>query len=251
MVIKITVEYFGRNYSGWQRQKNAPSVQEILEEKLSILVQERVTLAGSGRTDAGVHAEGQVASFEIKKDFPVEKMAYAVNTMLPSDIRVRSAEIAPDGFHAQYTAKLKTYRYSLYIDRISHPVKDLTSAQIPYDEKKLNFSLMQEAAKDYLGTHDFIAFRSTGSDKRCAVPKTTVRTVTRAAIEKNGQDITFTVTGNGFLYNMVRIMAGTLVWIGLGKLPPDAIKQALTTGERIKAGKTFPPHGLTLVSVEY
>ena len=251
MTIKITIEYFGKNYSGWQRQKNAVSVQAVLEDKLSVLMQEKVTLIGSGRTDAGVHAEGQTASFIIQKDFPAEKLACAVNTMLPPDIRVRAAETVKDGFHAQYSAKLKTYRYSLYIDRIAHPIKDLTAAQIPYNEELLDFLLMEIVAKDFLGTHDFVAFRSTGSDKNRVVPKTTVRTITRASIEKNGQDIVFTVTGNGFLYNMVRIMAGTLVWIGLGKLPPDAIKQALLTGERIKAGKTFPAHGLCLVGVEY
>jgi len=246
MRIKLVIEYNGKNYSGWQRQKNAPSIQQVLEERLSILTQEKVTLVGSGRTDAGVHAFCQAAHFTLEKSFPVGKIAYAVNTMLPPDIRVKYAETVSEDFHAQYNAKKKTYRYQMYIGRISSPLKDELSAHIPYDEGLLNFTLMENAVKDLIGTHDFKGFQATGAEK-----KTTIREIYNADIKKSGADITLTITGNGFLYNMVRIIAGTLVWIGLGKIPPTAIKDVLETGKRIKAGKTFPANGLCLVSVEY
>ena len=244
MRILITVEYYGKNYAGWQRQKNALAVQQVLEEKLSLVLQSKIVLVASGRTDRGVNALGQKAHFDYDGFFPVKKIAYAVNTTLPDDIRVLDAiEVAPD-FHAQYSAKKKTYVYKAYVSRTLHPVKNVIATQIPYAD--VDFEKMKLACSDLIGTHDFAAFAATGSHIT-----NTVRTVYDAQITRNGEDIEFSITGNGFLYNMVRIAIGTLVWIGIGKLSVTAIKEMLDTGDRKKGGKTLSPHGLYLKEVIY
>lgn len=244
MRILLTVEYFGKNYAGWQRQKNATSVQQVLEEKLSLILQSPIVLSASGRTDSGVHALGQKAHFDYEGNFPVEKMAFAVNTTLPEDIRVLSAIKVSDDFHAQYSAKRKTYVYKMYVSRTLHPLKNYHFARIPYD--KVDFEKMERACEDLIGTHDFSGFSSTGSGI-----KTTVRTIYSATLRKDGEDITLEITGNGFLYNMVRIIAGTLAYIGAGLLPEDSVKTVLDTKNRKLAGKTFPPQGLYLKEVFY
>lgn len=244
MRILITIEYYGKNYAGWQRQKNALAVQQVLEERLGLILQSKVVLVASGRTDRGVHAMRQKAHFDYDGFFPVQKIAYAVNTTLPDDIRVLDAIEVPNDFHAQYSAKKKTYLYKMYVSKTLHPVKNLLSAQIPYRE--VDFEKMQAACQDLVGTHDFAAFAATGSHIT-----NTVRTVYHAELRKNGEDIEFEITGNGFLYNMVRIAVGTLVWIGIGKLPVTAVQEMLETGDRKKGGKTLPPHGLYLKNVIY
>lgn len=246
MRILLTIEYFGKNYSGWQRQKNALSVQQILEDRLTEMLRTEIILFGSGRTDAGVHALGQKAHFDYNGTFPVERMAEAANTSLPYDVRIRSAEIVPNDFHARYSAECKTYLYKMYISRVSRPNKDDGFAQIPYSPEKLDFSLMERACRDIAGTHDFRGFSSTGGGTKDAV-----RTIFDARLERCGEDIFFEISGNGFLYNMVRIIAGTLAYVGLGKLPPDAVKTVLAEKDRKKAGKTFPAKGLYLIDVEY
>ena len=244
MRILLTVEYFGKNYAGWQRQKNAISVQQVLEEKLSLILQSPIVLSASGRTDSGVHALGQKAHFDYEGNFPVEKMAFAVNTTLPEDIRVLSAIKVSDDFHAQYSAKRKTYVYKMYVSRTLHPLKNYHFARIPYEN--IDFEKMQRACNDLMGTHDFSGFSSTGSGI-----KTTVRTIYSATLTQDGEDVTLEITGNGFLYNMVRIIAGTLAYIGAGLLPEDSIKKVLETKNRKLAGKTFPPQGLYLKEVVY
>lgn len=244
MRILLTIEYFGKNYAGWQRQKNATSVQQVLEEKLSLILQSPIVLSASGRTDSGVHALGQKAHFDYEGNFPVGKMAFAVNTTLPEDIRVLSAIKVSDDFHAQYSAKRKTYVYKMYVSRTLHPLKNYHFARIPYD--KVDFDKMERACEDLIGTHDFSGFSSTGSGI-----KTTVRTIYSATLRKDGEDITLEITGNGFLYNMVRIIAGTLAYIGAGLLPEDSVKIVLDTKNRKLAGKTFPPQGLYLKEVFY
>lgn len=244
MRILLTIEYFGKNYAGWQRQKNAISVQQVLEEKLSVILQSPIVLSASGRTDSGVHALGQKAHFDYDGNFPVEKIAFAVNTTLPEDVRVLSAIKVHDDFHAQYSAKRKTYVYKAYVSRTLHPLKNYHFARIPYDN--VDFEKMKRACNDLLGTHDFSGFSSTGSGI-----KTTVRTVYSATLTKDGEDITLEITGNGFLYNMVRIIAGTLAYIGAGLLPEDSVKKVLATKNRKLAGKTFPPQGLYLKEVVY
>jgi tRNA pseudouridine38-40 synthase len=245
--ILLTIEYFGKNYAGWQCQKDIVSVQSVLEEKLSKALLQPIKVYGSGRTDSGVHALGQRAHFFYEGSLPAHNIASAVNCHLPDDIRVTlSEEIFDADFHAQYSAKSKTYMYRFYISRTLSPMRNFLSAQIPYDVDRFSFDKMKSAVSDLIGTHDFKGFSSTGSNI-----KNTVRTIEKATLSKENDEITLIIQGNGFLYNMVRIIAGTLVGIGLGRLNEDAISKTLTTKLRKNAGKTFPAHGLTLVSVEY
>lgn len=244
--ILLTIEYSGKNYSGWQRQLNAPSVQQELEEGLNVVLREKVTVIGSGRTDAKVHAAGQCANFRYSGNMPAGKIAYSVNAVLPSDIRIVKAQETDIEFHAQYSAKKKTYIYKFYVSRTSSPLRQDFYAQIKCEKEKLMFDKMQKAVENLIGEHDFAGFSSTGSGIT-----NTVRTVYNAEIANIGDEIIFSVTGNGFLYNMVRIIAGTLAYIGMGKLPENAVSEVLSTQNRKLAGKTFPAHALTLFSVEY
>lgn len=239
----ITVEYFGKNYNGWQTQKNAASVQQTLEEALSKLLQEKISLTGSGRTDAGVHALAQKAHFDTESRIPMEKIPLAVNTMLPEDIKVIGIEERSPDFHAQYHAKRKTYLYKCYVSRIASPIRQHTHAQII---PPLDFEKMQQCAATLVGTHDFKAYCASGS-----IVKSTVRTLYRLDLAQQGDEITIEAEGNGFLYNMVRILVGTLVYVGKGKLTLDDIRQSLISGDRKKAGKTFPSGGLYLKEVIY
>ena len=239
----ITVEYCGRNYCGWQRKINAISVQEVLEEKLAVLLRHKVVLHASGRTDSKVHALGQAAHFDTETVIPPQKLLCAVNSMLPDDIRIRDCRVVPDDLHAQYSAKRKTYLYKAYIDRISSPVKEGLYARII---PPLDVELMRKTAEKLIGEHDFRAFSSTGS-----TVKTTVRTVYRLQITRRGNEIEFEIEGNGFLYNMVRIIVGTLIFVGKGKIPPENVDRMLQTGDRKAGGKTFAPEGLYLKSVFY
>lgn len=243
MRIKLTVEYDGTEYCGWQVQPNGVTVQQRLNEAIRAVTGVEAQVTGSGRTDSGVHAEGQVAHFETSSTIPPERFAPALNSALPSDIRVVHSELAGDDFHARFCAKKKTYRYRMYLSETIRPLKDRYSVQLPYPVDILS---MRAAAEVLVGTHDFSAFMSSGSEV-----KDTVRTVYSAEVSCSGDDITFTVCGNGFLYNMVRIMVGTLVDVGLGKLTCDDVRLAVSGEDRSKAGKTMPARGLTLVSVEY
>lgn len=244
--IAMVIEYFGKNYAGWQCQNNAESVQNVLENKLSMVLQKKIKIFASGRTDSGVHAYGQTAHFEYDGDILPEKIAYAVNTALPNDIRIVKAFYVPDDFHAQYSAKRKTYLYKYYVSRTLSPIRNETYGQISYPIERLNFEKMEDACRQLVGTHDFAGFSSTGSAKM-----TTVRTIYDAHLEKNGDEIFLYITGNGFLYNMVRIIAGTLAFVAVGLLSENAVNEVLITKDRKKAGKTFPAKGLYLFDVEY
>ena len=240
---RLTIEYDGTAYCGWQRQQNGPSVQETLEQALCMLTQERVSVTGSSRTDAGVHALGLCAHFDSATRIPAQKLAFALNTMLPPDIRVRESSLAPEGFHARYSACGKLYRYAFYNARHDCAIGRQYAAHIPLpmDER-----LMDEEAQALLGTHDFAAFAASGS-----VAKSTVRTIVGARVTREGERVTLCVKGDGFLYNMVRIIAGTLAEIGTGKRAPGAIARAIETGDRLALGQTAPARGLTLVRVFY
>ena len=240
---RLTIEYDGTAYCGWQRQQNGPSVQETLEQALCTLTQERVSVTGSSRTDAGVHALGLCAHFDSATRIPAQKLAFALNTMLPPDIRVRESSLAPEGFHARYSACGKLYRYAFYNARHDCAIGRQYAAHIPLpmDER-----LMDEEAQALLGTHDFAAFAASGS-----VAKSTVRTIAGARVTREGERVTLCVMGDGFLYNMVRIIAGTLAEIGTGKRAPGAIARAIETGDRLALGQTAPARGLTLVRVFY
>lgn len=239
----LTVEYDGTDYCGWQRQINGPSVQQALEEALSRLTGETVSVTGSSRTDAGVHALGLCAHFDSVTRIPPEKLAFALNTMLPPDIRIRESGPAPDGFHARFAACGKVYRYAFSNGRHDRAVGRQYAAHVPLplDEKR-----MHEEAQALLGTHDFAAFAASGS-----VARSTVRTIYRAQVTRVGDSVELLVLGDGFLYNMVRIIAGTLMEVGTGKRERGAIARAIETGDRLALGQTAPAKGLTLVKVLY
>lgn len=252
MRYRAVVSYYGKHYVGWQRQLNGPSVQEALEKALGEVFGAPTQATASGRTDAGVHAEGQVVHFDADTAIPPEKIPFAVNTALPRDISMLSCEPVPDDFNARFSAKRKTYRYNIYVSRHRRPMLEGTHAHIVVP---LDLAAMRECADVIEGEHDFKCFEASGS-----AVKSTVRTVYSVRLEADGDvrggilsegTLCIYVTGNGFLYNMVRIIAGTLVYAGQGKLTAADVRRVLATGDRTLAGKTMPPEGLTLVSVEY
>lgn len=241
--IHLIVEYDGTNYAGWQRQSNAMTVQEKLERAVKKLTGETVCVSGASRTDAGVHALGQSAHFDTESRIPADKFSFALNTLLPPDVRVVSSEeLAPD-FHSRFSGRGKRYRYLIHAAPHAGALNRLTHAHVIYP---LDVERMRAEARDLLGTHDFAAFAASGS-----VVKDTVRTIWRADVMENGSEIALIVEGNGFLYNMVRIIAGTLIGVGSGKLPSGAFRRAIESGNRLDLGVTAPAHGLTLMEVFY
>lgn len=242
MKVKLTLSYDGTSYCGWQRQKNGVSVQEVVERAVYSATGEKVAVTGSGRTDAGVHAKGQVAAFETNSSIPPEKFYKAINIYLPEDVKAVKSEAATNDFHPVKSAKKKTYVYTLYVSDVELPLYERFAVRID----GVDVNKMKAAAKLIEGTHDFKCFSSTGSSV-----KTTVRTVYSVNIEEFGEKIKISVCGNGFLYNMVRIIVGTLVKIGQGKMSEDELKEMLTGGGRTLGGTTFPAKGLCLEKVEY
>ena len=257
MRYRAVISYYGANYVGWQRQLNGLSVQEVLEKALEKTFGAPTSATASGRTDAGVHALGQVVHFDAETSIPTDKIPFAVNTHLPDDVSMLSCEIASENFNARFSAKRKTYCYKIYVSKHRLPVLELDHEHITYP---LDLDKIRQAAKIIEGTHDFKCFEASGS-----VVKNTVRTVysvdivTRpfdnATVRADGKffdgELSISVTGNGFLYNMVRIIAGTLVYVGIGKLTPEDVSRILETGDRKAAGKTLGAKGLTLMSVQY
>lgn len=243
MRVRLIVAYDGTNYHGWQIQKNAITVEEILQQALCDLLQEPIELVGASRTDAGVHARGNVAVFDTHTRIPAEKIAIAVNQRLPEDIRVMQSEEVEEQFHPRYAESEKTYEYHISNVPIQLPTRRLYSyfVYLPLDVEK-----MQEAAKLFVGEHDFAGFCSAKSQVQ-----TTVRTIYDCQVEKEGDEICIRVRGNGFLYNMVRIIAGTLVEVGLGRRERSTVSRAIEKADRSLAGPTAPPEGLTLIKIEY
>ncbi len=239
----LTISYDGTAYAGWQRQKNGIAVQEKIEDALQEALHKRTPVTGASRTDAGVHALGQRAHFEAETSIPADKFPFVLNRFLPYDIRVLHCEIVPDDFHARFCTKNKTYTYRIHnAVHASALYRNLTAhIPIPLDDK-----LMHEAAQTLVGTHDFAAFAAAGGSAR-----TTVRTIEEISVTRAGEEITLVVRGNAFLYNMVRIIAGTLIYIGQGKLPPDCLQTALETGNRLDLGITAPAQGLELTRISY
>ncbi len=245
--IRLQVEYDGTNYSGWQRQAGSPSVQQELEEALGKLFSvPRVVIHGASRTDAGVHAVGQVVHFECTGRIPAEKVAFALNTMLPGDIRIRSSVEADPDFHARFQAKGKIYRYGIWNQRHASAMHRLTHAHIP---TPLDLALMREEMRAMEGTHDFRAFEASGG--LMTEKERTERTIHRVELSQDGACLHLMVYGNAFLYNMVRILAGTLIDVGRAQVEPGAIARAIATGDRLRLGVTAPAHGLTLLRVFY
>ncbi len=272
MRYKAVISYLGSGYVGWQRQLNGLSVQQALEEALEKVFGAPTHATASGRTDAGVHAEGQVIHFDAETSIPAEKIPFAVNAVLPDDISMLLCEEASEDFNARFCAKRKTYAYRLYLSRHRRPLLDPTHEHIPVP---LDLAAMREAAKEIEGTHDFKCFEAAGS-----VIKNTVRTVYSVNIsagtlpivplaslpseladvpmflnlttgEEFNCTVDISVTGNGFLYNMVRIIAGTLVYVGMGKLSVEDVRKAILSKDRTLAGKTLPAKGLHLIEVRY
>lgn len=240
--VKLTIEYDGTAYHGWQRQANAVTVQQVLEEGIAAVVGHKVTLYGSGRTDAGVHALGQVANFHTSSTIPADGLHHAVNAAMPKNIVVVRAEDVPDDFHARYSAKSKTYRYTI----CCRPVRPALGARyVHWLRREPDAEAMRAAAGHFVGEHDFAAFETESSGENA------VRTVTRSELVEEGDRLHFYVAANGFLYNMVRAMVGTLIEVGLGTREPDDIPRLLASRDRALAGPTAPAKGLCLMQVDY
>jgi tRNA pseudouridine38-40 synthase len=245
MKILLTIAYDGTNYCGWARQKNGIAIQEKLEDVLLHVYGTPVTLVGASRTDAGVHALGQRAMFTIgESHLPIPKLPLILNRFLPEDIRVIDAKHVKDVFHVRYHAKAKTYCYTISHAPFPNPLQRHAAWHI---HVPLNVANMQKASALVIGKHDFVCFCAAGGSA-----KTTVRTIFDCHVTQKGEgDIVITVTGDGFLYNMVRILTGTLVYVGMGKMASDAITDIIKSGDRTLAGKTAPPHGLVLKEIFY
>lgn len=244
--IKLTVAYDGTGYCGFQEQRGTglPTIQEELEKCLTKLSGREVRVIGAGRTDSGVHARGQVVNFNAMGwNIPTDRIPLAMNGILPPDIAVTAAEDVRDNFHARFSATAKTYRYVIYNKRIPDPLLRRYSYFIP---RLLDPGAMAAAAGMLVGRRDFAAFKAEGSPV-----KSTIRTIYSLDIIPDGNMFKLYIRGNGFLYNMVRIITGTLVEIGLGKYPPDRIQLLLESKQRELAGPTVPPQGLCLMEVEY
>ncbi len=241
--LAVLVQYDGSGFSGWQRQPASRTVQADVEAALGIIMGEDVSVLAAGRTDAGVHALGQVVSFRTRGSVPTRRLPFALNANLPPDVRVLAAQAVPDDFHATRSALAKTYVYAVWNRPLAGP---WLSRYALMDPVQLDVGRMRQAAQHLEGEHDFRAFCASGS-----TAKATVRTVLEARIDESKGLVTLGVTANGFLYNMVRIMAGTLLAVGKGALPVTCIQDALRNGERETLGATAPPHGLWLVAVNY
>lgn len=232
-----------KNLIGWQKQPNKLNIQGNIEKAIYQVTGEEVELLASGRTDAGVHALGQVANFKTNSQIPIEKIPIALNTNLKKSIRILQAEEVKESFHSRLSCKRKTYRYVINNSPNGTAIYRNLETNIP---EHLDILKMQEAIKYFMGEHDFKAFKASGTSS-----KSSVRTIYEATVYKKEDRIFIELTGNGFLYNMVRIIAGTLVEVGKGKIKPEEIPNIIQSKDRTRAGKTLPPQGLYLVKVEY
>lgn len=241
--VKLIVAYDGTNYCGWQIQQNGITVEEVLNRTISELVGEQIAVIGASRTDSGVHAMGNVAVFDTESRIPAEKMSFALNQRLPEDIRIQeSCEVAPD-WHPRYCDTRKTYEYRILNRRFAIPTQRLYSHFFYYP---LDVAKMQQAADYLVGEHDFKSFCSTRTQV-----ENTVRTIYFLHVVKEGDMIRIQINGNGFLYNMVRIIVGTLLKVGTGLYPPEHVKEILEAKERRLAGPKAEARGLTLMEIEY
>lgn len=241
--IKLVVAYDGTAYHGWQIQPNAVTVEGVLNKKLTELLGEEITVTGASRTDAGVHSLGNVAVFDTETRIPPEKISYALNQRLPEDIVVQdSCEVASD-FHPRFCDSRKTYEYRILNRKFPDPTQRYDTY---FYYRPLDVTAMQEAAEYFLGEHDFKSFCTIG-----AQVETTVRTIYALTIKKEEDVIKIRVTGNGFLYNMVRILAGTLISVGIHEKQPEDMPGILEKKDRSAAGPTAPACGLTMIGIEY
>ena len=242
--IKLTIEYDGKNFAGWQTQPGKVSIQGEIIKAIKEITGEDVELNASGRTDAGVHALGQVANFKTETNIEISKIPYALNSKLPNSIVVVSAEEVEERFHSRYNCKGKTYRYIVNNAEFPSALNRYREFHMP---QNLDVDSMKKAIKLFEGTHDFKGFKSSGGSPK----KTTVRTLTKCELKEERNRIIIELSGDGFLYNMVRIIAGTIVDVGLGKIELSELPSIIESGDRKLAGRTLPPHGLYLVEVRY
>ncbi len=241
--VGLVVAYDGTNYCGWQVQPNGITVEEVVNKALKKLTGEDIQVIGASRTDSGVHALGNVAVFDTHTTIPPERISYALNQRLPEDIVIVKSEEVAEDFHPRYCDCSKTYEYHILNTRIPIPTKRLTNYFVSYD---LDVEKMRKAAGYLIGEHDFVSFCNVRTDV-----EDTVRTVTELEILKDGEEITIRISGNGFLYNMVRIIVGTLIRVGRGFYEPEKVKEILEAKDRKAAGVTAPPHGLILAEIRY
>ena len=241
--IKLIIEYDGTNYVGWQKQINGIGIQEKIEDAIFETTGERVHLTGSGRTDSGVHARGQVANFYTKSQISGDRFKHALNTRLPSDIAILKSEEVDKDFHSRHDAKGKEYSYLIYNSNIRSPLYRNYSYHVSY---VLDYEKMCQGANYFLGTHDFLSF--TGSKNTL---EDTYRTINNIKLKRKENFIKLNIEGNGFLYNMVRIIAGTLIDVGRGKIPPEDIPDIIKAKDRKRAGHTAAAQGLYLEKVYY
>lgn len=239
----LKVAYDGSNYHGWQLQPNAVTIESVLNETLSELFHEEIKVIGASRTDAGVHALGNIAVFDTNSRMPADKVAYALNQRLPEDIKIQASCQVADDFHPRHQNSMKTYEYRILNTEFPVPTERLY-AHFTY--VPLNIDLMEEAAAYLEGEHDFKSFCSVNT-----AVESTVRIIYQIRVEKVNNTVVIRVTGNGFLYNMVRIIAGTLIEVGRGKIEPIQIRDILSAKDREAAGPTAPANGLTLVEYRY
>ncbi len=243
--IRLLIEYDGTAYAGWQTQSNGLAIQQVIEAQIEAVTGEHAALHGSGRTDSRVHAAAQVAHFDTQARMPADKFAFALNAGLPRDIRILRSDEAPSDFHARFDVIAKQYRYCVQTGPHARVFTRNTALHVhaPLDVEK-----MQQAAQYAVGVHDFRAFMSAGST---IDPDHAVREIFSSEWTSAGDLLYYNVRGKGFLYHMVRILVGTMLEVGKGKLPVNAIERAVTSGQRCHTGATAPAHGLTLVRVEY
>ncbi len=241
--VRLTVAYDGTNYHGWQVQDNGITIEEVLNKCLTGLLGEPIQVIGASRTDSGVHALGNIAVFDTVNPMPAGKISYALNQRLPEDIRVQKSEEVPSDWHPRHCGSRKTYEYRIYRAEFPMPVKRFYSYFV---YRPIDVGRVREAAAYLEGEHDFKSFCQAG-----AQVESTVRTLYWLQVEEQGQDLVIRVCGNGFLYNMVRIIVGTLLEAGLGKREPDEIPGILEALDRSAAGPTAPACGLTLVKYEF
>lgn len=241
--VRLIISYDGTNYCGWQVQINGITVEEVLNKALSELLGEEISVIGASRTDSGVHAMGNVAVFDTSTRIPAEKISFALNQRLPNDIRIQKSEEVAADWHPRYCDSTKTYEYRILNRRFPDPLQRFYThfVYMPLDVEK-----MKAAATYIVGEHDFASFCSSGSQV-----ESTVRTVYSLDVSKENDVISIRISGNGFLYNMVRIIVGTLMKVGLGVYPPEHVKEIIDARDRYAAGPKAPACGLTLVGIEY
>lgn len=239
----MKIAYDGTNYCGWQIQINGITVEEVINKHLSELLNEEIAVIGASRTDSGVHAMGNVAVFDTETRIPAEKICFALNQRLPDDIRILESREVPQDFHPRFCNSTKTYQYKILNRKIPIPTERLYSHFVYMD---LNIEKMKKAAEYIVGEHDFKSFCSTRTQV-----ENTVRTIYSLDIEKKEDMIYITISGNGFLYNMVRIIVGTLMKVGLSVYPPEHVKEIIEACDRNVAGPKAPAQGLTLLKIDY